>query len=216
MGPAFCTDILRSTKVSVRNISQDDIGEIVKLQRGIYPEVSSGQLYAPFFIEKHLRVFPEGQFCAEIDGQIVGSATNLIVSLVPQYREHSWYDIVGYGNKICHDPKGDSLYADDILTHPSCRRCGIGTALMNARKQVCLKLGLRRIIGGGRLYNYFLYAKQMTPRNYAKHVVNNNLVDPVLTFQLRNDFKFIKILPNYLPDSRSLDFASFIEWTRKS
>jgi len=34
----------------------------------------------------------------------------------------------------------------------------------------------------------------------------------VLTFQLKNDFKFIKILPNYIKDSRSLNYATFIEW----
>ena len=161
-----------------------------------------------------MRVFPEGQFCAEIDGQVVGSATNLIVRLEPEYREHSWHDIVGYCNTTGYDPNGDSLYASDILTHPSYRRHGIGTALMKARKELCMKAGLRRIIGGGRLYNYCLYSNIMSPDEYAQRVVRNNLVDPVLTFQLRNEFKYIKILPNYLLDNRSLDFASFIEWIR--
>jgi GNAT superfamily N-acetyltransferase len=109
--------------------------------------VASSELYAPLFIEKHLHVFPEGQFCAEMDGQIVGSATNLIVSLKPQYRQHSWHDIVGYDNLTAHDPNGDSLYADDIVTSSSYRRRGIGTALMSARKQICINNGLRRIIG---------------------------------------------------------------------
>jgi GNAT superfamily N-acetyltransferase len=161
-----------------------------------------------------LHAFPEGQFCAEIDGQIVGSATNLIVSLEPQYRHHSWRDIVGYDNLTAHDPKGDSLYADDIVTNPSYRSQGIGTALMTARKQLCFKKGLRRIIGGGRLYNYSLYRDRMSPDEYANLVVSKYLVDPVLSFQLKNQFKYIKILPNYILDSRSLNFATFIEWTR--
>jgi GNAT superfamily N-acetyltransferase len=176
--------------------------------------VASGQLYVPSFIEKHLEVFPEGQFCAEIEGQIVGSATNLILSLQPEYRKHSWYDIVGYGNKTSYDPKGDSLYADDILTHPSYRRQGVGTTLMKVRKEACLKEGLRRIIGGARLYNYCLYAEDMSPEKYTQRVINKKLIDPVLSFDIKNGFKHIKILPNYLPDSRSLNFASFIEWTR--
>ena len=82
---------------------------IVQLRRQIYREVASGEIYAPYFIEKHLRVFPEGQFCAEIDGQVVGSATNLIVRLESKYREHSWHDIVGYGNPTVYDTNGDSL-----------------------------------------------------------------------------------------------------------
>jgi hypothetical protein len=40
--------------------------------------------------------------------------------------------------------------------------------------------------------------------------------DPVLSFELENGFKFIKILPNYLDDVRSLNYASFIEWLNPS
>jgi hypothetical protein len=92
----------------------------------------------------------------------------------------------------------------------------LGSALMKIKKEVCLKKGLRRIIGGGRLYKYCLYADKMSSHRYAKLVVSKNLVDPVLSFQLKNEFRYIKILPNYLTDRRSLNFASFIEWSRAS
>jgi dihydrofolate reductase len=92
----------------------------------------------------------------------------------------------------------------------------LGSALMKIRKEVCLKEGLRIIIGGGRLYNYCLYADKMFPHKYAKLVVSKNLLDPVLSFQHKNEFRYIKILANYLPDRRSLNFASFIEWSRAS
>lgn len=198
--------------VSVRNISQADIREIIEFQREVYPEVSNGSLYAPLFLEKHLLAFPEGQFCAEIDGLIVGSATNLIVSLNPEYQNHRWYDIVGYGNSTSHSQKGDSLYADDIVTDPAYRRLGIGTALMDARKELCLKMSLKRIIGGARLYNYCLYADHLPVEEYARLVTNNEIIDPVLSFDIKNGFKHIKILSNYIADFRSLNFASFIEW----
>ena len=47
---------------------------------------------------------------------------------------------------------------------------------------------------------------------YAQKVIRRELRDPVLSFELNNEFKFIKILPNYLDDVRSLNYASFIEW----
>jgi GNAT superfamily N-acetyltransferase len=136
----------------------------------------------------------------------------LIVSLNPEYQNHSWYDIVGHGKSTSHRYSGDSLYADDILTRPSYRRQGIGTALMNARKKLCSKMSLKRMIGGARLYNYCLYANHMAAEEYARLVANNELIDPVLSFDLRNGFKHVKILPNYIADRRSLNFASFIEW----
>ena len=52
----------------------------------------------------------------------------------------------------------------------------------------------------------------MSADEYAKKVVVGELKDSVLSFQLKNGFRFIKILPNYLYDKRSLNYASFVEW----
>ena len=107
---------------------------------------------------------------------------------------------------------GDSLYGADISTHPKYRHEGIGTILYGARKELALKWALKRMIAGGRLYNYCEHAGIMSPLEYAHEVVAGRIHDPVLSFELDNGFKFIKILPNYLSDVRSLNYASFIEW----
>jgi hypothetical protein len=52
----------------------------------------------------------------------------------------------------------------------------------------------------------------MSAKEFAEKVVRGELQDPVLSFQLKNGFKYIKVLPNYLLDRRSLNFASLIEW----
>lgn len=79
-------------------------------------------------------------------------------------------------------------------------------------KELVLKLGLRRMISGGRLFNYQDYADKMSAFGYAARVINGELHDPVLSFELDKGFKFIKILSNYLDDIRSRNYASFIEW----
>jgi hypothetical protein len=84
--------------------------------------------------------------------------------------------------------------------------------LYDARKDLVIKLNLRRMIAGGRLFNYSEYAEKMSAQEYAEKVVKGELKDLVLSFQLNNGFRFIKILPNYMKDSRSLNYASFIEW----
>ena len=68
------------------------------------------------------------------------------------------------------------------------------------------------MIGGGRLFNYTEYADRMSPSEYVEKVMKGELKDPVLSFELDNGFRFVKILPNYLDDVRSLNYASFIEW----
>src|SRR5919199_1513985 len=95
----------RRPAIIIRNIRQEDIPKIVALQKKSFPDVAAGLVSAPSFLENHIRIFPEGQFCAELKGKIVASASSLIVSLKPEYAEHTWYDIVGNRNITSHDPK---------------------------------------------------------------------------------------------------------------
>jgi len=204
----------RDLGVIVRNTQPEDISKIVNLQKESYPYLAPfGNIWRSGELESHLRFFPKGQFVAiEPDGTVVGSASTLIVSLNPEYAEHTWKDITADGLFTTHIPRGDSLYLADISTHPKYRHEGIGKMLYNTRKQLVTKLNLRRMIGGGRLFNYCEFAGRMSALEYAQRVVKGELRDPVLSFELDNEFKFIKILPNYLDDVRSLNNASFIEW----
>ena len=172
-----------------------------------------GMIWKSSHLESHLQVFPPGQFVAEYDGQIVGSISSLIVRLEPEYKEHTWAEICGGPEFRNHNPKGDSLYGADVSTHPDYRRLGIATLLYDARKNLCITLNLRRIIAGGRLFNYCEFADKMSPDEYVQKVIKGEIDEPVLGFQLKNGFKFIKVLQNYLKDSRSADYATFIEWT---
>lgn len=171
-----------------------------------------GMIWPPFFLQSHIKIFPEGQLLAEYNGRIVGSSSSLIVSLSPDYAEHTWDEMTGQGLFINHNPSGDTLYGADISIHPKFRNKGIATMLYNIRKEMAIRMNLKRIVAGGRLYNYYIYAGEMSPQEYAQKVVKRELKDPVLSFQLKNGFKFIKVLSNYLYDKRSLNYASFIEW----
>jgi hypothetical protein len=68
--------------------------------------------------------------------------------------------------------------------------------LYEARKQLVTNLNLRRMIAGGRQFNYCEYADKISPLEYAHKVLRGELKDPVLSFELVNSFRFIKILPN--------------------
>ena len=204
----------RNLGVTVRNTLPEDVPKIVNLQKESFPYLARyGNIWQPEELESHLRIFPEGQFVAvEPDGKVVGSASTLIVSLDPQYAEHTWKEITANGMFTNHISDGDSLYGADISTHPKHRHEGIGGMLYDSRKELVVKLNLKRMIAGGRLFNYSEYANKMSPLEYADKVIKGELKDPVLSFELDNGFRFVKILPDYLDDVRSLNYASFIEW----
>lgn len=200
-------------KVIIRNVREDDVLQIEELQKVAFPYMAADGIYwkADQILE-HIKVFPEGQFCAEYDGKIVGSCSSLIITLSPEYKEHTWREVCGDSHFKNHEPKGDTLYAADVSSHPDYRRLGIATKLYDARKELAIRLNLRRIIAGGRIFNYIQYKDKYTPEQYVQKVIKREINEPVLMFQLRNGFKFIKILPNYLRDERSLNYATFIEW----
>ncbi len=87
------------TGVKIRNTREEDIPKIVNLQRESFPYLARyGNVWHPDELQSHLHEFPEGQFVAvEPDGTIVGSASTLIVSLSPEYAEHTWVDITADG-----------------------------------------------------------------------------------------------------------------------
>ncbi len=212
-----CKLINTITKIIIKNLTENEISKVVNLQKESFADMAIYSVtWSDFSLRNHIRIFPQGQLYAEFNGRLVGSCSSLIVSLKTDYEDHTWSDITDYGSFSNHNPDGDSLYGADISVHPEFRHKGIATMLYNARRDLAIKLNLRRIIAGGRLFDYCKYANIMSAEEYANKVVNGELEDPVLSFQLKNGFKFIKILSNYLYDKRSLNYASFVEWLNPS
>jgi ribosomal protein S18 acetylase RimI-like enzyme len=208
---------MNSKSIIIRKFNESDIPQIVKLQTESFADMAKyGMIFPSSYLRNHIKIFPEGQLLAEIDGKIVGSSSSLIVSLGSEYEAHDWFEITGNGLFTNHDSAGDTLYGADLSTHPDFRSMGVGTLLYDARKDLVKKLNLRRILAGGRLYDYCKYSSTMSAKQFADKVVRDELSDPVLSFQLKNGFKFIKVLDNYLLDKRSLNYASLIEWINPS
>jgi GNAT superfamily N-acetyltransferase len=205
--------LIELNNVIVRIVDLADISDIIELQKKAFPLMAKdGVIWSEHHLESHIKIFPEGQLCAEINGKLVASSSSLVTSLTSEYQEHTWKYATDNGMFTNHTLEGDSLYGADIATHPDSRGLGIATMLYDARKDLAVKLNLRRIIAGGRLFNYCEYAEKMSAQKYAEKVVSGEIQDPVLSFQLKNGFEFIKVLPNYMRDARSLNNASFIEW----
>ncbi|GAA4396827.1 hypothetical protein GCM10023187_05400 [Nibrella viscosa] len=164
-----------------------------------------------------LQLFPEGQLCADIGGQVVGCALSIIVNSEQVYRPHTYEAVTDKYTFNTHDPAGDVLYGIEVFVDPAYRGIGLGRRLYNARKDCCKRLNLRSMVAGGRIPNYHLYADQMTPQEYVDQVTRNALYDPTLSFQLANGFRVERILPHYLKgDHESCEFATLLTWEAQS
>ena len=200
--------------VTVRNPTVDDIPGILALHRRCFPRPNdAGGPWSEDQLRSHFHVFPEGQILAEKDGKMLGVASSLIVSLGRNpLRKHTYDGITDAGFFYNHDPQGDTLYGADVYVDPDARKLGVGAALYSARRDLCRRLNLRRIIAGARLWHYAEHANRVTPEEYVWQVQDGKIPDPVLGFQISQGFAVRAIMPNYLQDQRSRDHAALIEW----
>lgn len=200
-------------RVIVRNTTPDDFPGIIALSAATYPGSAPWSVAQ---LASHVHVFSEGQFVA-IDtgsGEVVGMAASLIVLWDDYDFYDSWRDFTDSGFFRNHDPdRGHTLYGAEVMVSPGRRGLGIGKAIYAARLELAQRLGLWRIRAGARLRGYHRYAHRMSAREYTERVVRGTSTDATLSFQLRQGFSVLGVVPDYLAhDPESLGWAAVIEW----
>lgn len=198
-------------KIIIRNVKEEDLDEIIALSETCFPNMEP---WTQAQLQSHIEIFPEGQFCVEYDGKIIGASSSLIIDFNEYADKHTYNEITDTGYITNHDPEGHYLYGIAIMVDPEYRRLKVGTRLYEVRKKLMQQLNLKSMLIGGRMPFYSKYADQMSPREYVEEVIQHKIYDPVLTFQLLNGFKLKWVNPNYLDDdSASLSNAVLMEWT---
>lgn len=170
-----------------------------------------------YWKEHHIRTliekFPEGQVAIKADGELAGCALTIKVKSEDADRRHTYKQITGNYSFDTHQPDGDLLYGIDVFIRPEFRGLRIGRRLYDYRKELCEKQNLKGIVFGGRIPNYHNYSDQLTPKEYIQKVRDREIHDPVLNFQLSNDFHSKRILKNYLEgDKASEEYAVLLKW----
>ena len=197
-------------RLEIRQTQRKDIDAIIKLQAICFPGMEP---WKREHLESHLEIFPEGQFCAELNGEIIGSCSSLIINFDEYDDRHTWSDITDDGYITNHNPDGYNLYGIEVMVHPKYRKMKVGYRLYEERKELARRLNLKSIIIGGRIPNYHKYSSEMSPREYVEQVRLHKIYDPVLSFQLLNEFTLMRINPNYLEDDlASQKYATLMEW----
>lgn len=197
--------------VIVRKLRSEDYEGLKSAMIEAYD--GTGGIWREANIKKLLKIFPQGQLCVEVDGMVAACALSIIVQYKLFSDEHTYEEITGNYTFNTHDDDGDVLYGIEVFVHPDFRELRLARRLYDARKELCELMNLKEIKVGGRIPNYHKFSGELSPKQYIEKVKAKEIFDPVLSFQIANDFHVVKVLTNYLKgDVQSKEFAVLLEW----
>ncbi|MEZ4409564.1 MAG: GNAT family N-acetyltransferase [Polyangiales bacterium] len=197
-------------RVTLRRLTLADHEAVVALQLRCFPKMKP---WSREQFQSQVETFAEGQFCVEIDGEIVASCASLIVDFGNYAEWHDWMVISDRGFIRNHDPAGDTLYGIEMMVDPATRGMRLARRLYDERKRVCRAHNLARMVIGGRIPGYIDHRGSLSAQEYVRQVMAKKLYDPVLTAQLSNGFTLKHLVPDYLPsDEDSAGYATCLEW----
>lgn len=201
-------------RIHIVNTRPEHFDGIIQLSREVYP---GSRPWREEQLASHLEQFPEGQWVA-VDhwhhDQVVGMAASLIIQWDDYEGDLDWKEFTEGGTFANHDPEeGRTLYGAEIMVRPGRQGQGIGKRLYASRRELATRLDLLRIRAGARLRGYGKFASVMSPVEYVQKVIRRQIGDPTLSFQLKQGFRVVRVVEDYLPSDReSGGWAAVIEW----
>lgn len=195
----------------IRRATLGDIPDLQALSAKVYQKYDE---YSSAELRGQINHFPEGQFVAIYEEEIIGYCASMIVTEKKALEKHTWMEITGGGYCSTHNPKGDYLYGVEVFVDPDHRGMRIGERFYKKRKMLCQHLRLKGIIFAGRMPLLRKKVKTCgTPEEYLKQVLEKKIRDPVINFQLRQGFEIRGILHDYIPTDRdSMGHAVHMIW----
>ena len=199
-------------EIRIVNVAPEYCAALEQLQRDCFPTLGEEELMTEEMFRKHCEIFPEGEFIALVDNNVVGLGSGFFVDFDFDSPNHRFMDIIDGGYYTNHDPDGDWYYGADISVHPEYRGRGIGKLLYQARKDLVKRHNRKGIVAGGLMPDYVKHKGKLSVAEYVDSVVAGDLFDSTLSFQLKNGFVVKGLLEDYIEDDASDNWSTLIVW----
>ena len=211
LGNAIPKDVVHSHWVEIRETRREDIPSLLQVEEAAWPDFLR---FDESHFESHMDVFPAGSICAIVKDRIVGTATVQVVRWqdIACLSEWTWYTATdnGYIRKT-HNNKGDTIYGVSLSVHPKYRASYVGIVMMEHYRRMIIQKNLRQAIVEARITG-FAEAYTKNKRLVAEMYVRSEESDPDLDFYKRLGMQLVTVVPNYVQDPDSLNYAAIMAW----
>jgi ribosomal protein S18 acetylase RimI-like enzyme len=197
--------------IRIRSMEPADFEAVVALQPQCFPPpFPQDSFWDSEDLAIHHAKFPEGQFVAVVNDEVVGSSSSLILAEETWQSRIDWCQTVGDTSMDNHDPKGTTLFGADISVSPTVRRQGVGRQLYEARFDLAQRLGLRRFATVCRIPGLADFP-ELSPEEYSGRVAAGVINDRTMTPLLKMGLYYVGIAHEFLDDDESRDCGAVLE-----
>jgi len=187
-----------SDTLSIQNTALHHAEPLEALQSLIFPTLSPEERMAARHYQRHLELFPEGQFVIVDGDQPIAMTTTIRHHFTTH--DHTFLEISDNLWMNTHEPDGDWLYGMDVGVHPDYRGRGLAREIYRARQETCRTLGLKGQMTVGMPNGYLRYADKMTLDTYYGNLLSGEIKDPTVSAQQKIGFELVRLLHHYLDD----------------
>lgn len=197
-------------KTKVRRATLADIPQLMKVDEEIWPQFRADEQ----MFRSRISVFPEGQFVATHNRQVVGSVFSQLVSYEDWVdRDFTWDEVTDKGTlRRTHNPKGDSIYGVGLAVTRRFQSSSVSRLLIVAAVQLVIRRNYQRILLGSRIPGYWRHRNMPVEEYIRTKNQRGRFLDPELALYQKYKGEPIKALPGYISDPASLDFGVLIDW----
>ena len=176
----------------IQNAKPEHTAALGALQAIVFPTLSADELMQEKHYQKHIELFPEGQFVVLDGAAVVGMSTTIRYHLALE--DHTFLDISEGLWMTSHEPEGAWLYGMDVGVHPNYRGRGLAREIYRARQETCRNLGLKGQITVGMPNGFLNYADKMSLDEYFDHILRGQIHDPTVSVQQRMGFELVRLI----------------------
>ncbi|HEX4851218.1 MAG TPA: GNAT family N-acetyltransferase [Puia sp.] len=184
----------------VQNTKPEHTKQLEELQKIVFPTLADDELIKAVHYNRHLEVFPEGQFVITDGDKVIGMTTTMRTNFDFDNHHHTFKETIAGGWLSNHNPKGDWLYGLDMGILPSYRGRGLARVLYRARHEMAKALHLKGQLTVGMMSGYGAMSRQMTGEQYYQEFIEGKRKDPTLTPQMKIGFEPVALMPEHLND----------------
>ncbi len=201
---------MKDEKIIIRLAELADVEEIELLEKAVWQEFPASAEK----ISSRIKIFPKGSILAieKETGRIIGYLSIMLVDQEAEEFSHSWDGITANGKITNHNPNGKYMYGVNLTV---AKGCSAGLELqIYAWATIAIGMNRRGCFLGSPMPGFAVYkAKhpEVSAEDYALRLKRKGKpFDPELAYYESAGFKALRVLEDYEPDSKSLNYGVLV------